>query len=137
MGTYYYLANYSKKEIVHLDNHVKAGAIQNNKAVHTALINYIFENRNDTFKLISDSSDECYEFREVNLLNYKFKQSETMKEIVADLNLIYANSRYRVKNGVGYDNLKHASDRLWTRVIFRFAKWLVDLGYRLAYYGGR
>ncbi|NWF65794.1 MAG: hypothetical protein HXY38_16100 [Chloroflexi bacterium] len=142
MGTYYSLVNDTKKESVHLDYHVKAGPIRFNKAVHFAFVNYMFENLGDSFRLIPDtgSYDECDDYKEIDLLGYKFVDGETMKEIVADLNLIYANGSYGIKDGIGYDDrhlTQRAPDRLRARAIFSLAKYLVGLGYRLAYYGGR
>ncbi len=142
MGIYYSFVNDTKKESIHLDYHIKAGPIKHNKAVHYAFVNYMFEHLGDSFRLISDTGyyDECDDCKEIDLLSYKFNDSETMKEIIADLNLIYTNGSYGIKDGVGYDDrhlTKRTPDRLLARAIFSLAKWLVDLGYRLAYYGGR
>ncbi len=142
MGVYYSLVNDTKKESLHLDYHIKAGPIRFNKAVHFAFVNYMFEHLGDSFRLIPDTGyyDECDDCKDIDLLSYKFNNREITKEIVADLNLIYANGSYGIKDGVGYDDRRltmRAPDRLWARAIFSLANWLVGLGYCLAYYGGK
>ena len=110
-----------------------------NSAVHRAFVNYMYEHQGDIFRLISDNGnyDECDDYEEIDLLNYKFNNSKTTKEIIADLNLIYADSLYGIRNGVGYDERQMSKPaRLWARAVFSLAKFLIDFGYRLAYYQG-
>jgi hypothetical protein len=143
MGTYYFLLNDTKKEYIHLDSHIKMGPIMLNNAVHRGLVNYIFEHQFDVFRMIPDSHDYEYEsYQKIDLLHYKFKNSDIMKIIIAELNLIYATRKdtsfclYGIRDGIGFDVTMRTPDRLWARTIFSLAKWLIGLGYRLAYYGG-
>jgi len=92
MGIYYYLANKTKKEYVHYDDHVKSGPLKWNDAVQMAIVNYIFENRGDDLVLIDDCNgyDEYLlgQYREIDLKNYKF-DDDIAKEIKTRINAIY------------------------------------------------
>jgi hypothetical protein len=78
MGVYYYLANDTKKERVHYDDHVKCGPIRFNEALHMAFVNYMFENIEDSMRLVSDLRDmgEVYEYREIDLSTYNYDDKE-------------------------------------------------------------
>ncbi len=100
MGTYYFLINETKKEQVHLDNHIKEGPMRYSDAVHFAMANYMMDNRGDELRLYSDNTERVYEddLKEVNLLEYPFDE-DIQQAVVKRLNDIYGKAKYRIENG--------------------------------------
>ena len=101
MGTYYYLINDTKKQYMHLCNHVKRGPLTMNEAVHFAIVNYMMENQGDSMRLISDGGDEHNSCVEVDLLSYPYTDISVTETIVDKLNTIYESKKYAVIGGVG------------------------------------
>ena len=100
MGTYYYLVNDTKKQTVHLDYHIKHGPLTLNRAVHYAFANYLMHNQGDCCRLMGDYTD-IPDYKEIDLLNYAFKNKSIIENIVKMLNDIYEYKKYIVRNGVG------------------------------------
>jgi hypothetical protein len=135
MGTYYSLVDDTERKSLHLDYHVKYDPIRFNKAVHRAFVNYMFEHPGNSFRIISDTGaySECDDYEEINLIEYEFAEKGTMQELIAELNLVYANGRYGMTGGLGVRHLTmRTPGRLWACAIFGLAKCLIGLGYRLA-----
>jgi transposase-like protein len=84
MGVYYYLINETKKEQLHFDHCVKESAIKFNEAVHIALINYMFENKGDSFTFMNDLSINYGDFTEVDLSNYYGFQNNEISQIIKE-----------------------------------------------------
>ena len=103
MGTYYFLLNDTKRESVHLDNHIKRGPLTLNKAVHFALVNYLMCNQGDTVRLCSDTGSNGSGYSNTDLLSYKFNDAYVLPTIVSLLNEIYGAQKYVVVGGVGID----------------------------------
>ena len=101
MGVYYYLRNDTKKQEIHLDSHVKLGPITRNEAVHFAFINYMMENQEDTFQILSDMNEDREFYEDVDLLKYQFANTEVIEIIIEKLNKIYGREKYKVVNGIG------------------------------------
>jgi len=103
MGIYYHLLNDTKRERVHLDNHIKQGPLRQNEAVHFALCNYMMENCGDTLRLCGDTTDEGEDYADVDLLVYKFDDPKVIANIVELLNAVYGHEKYTVVDGVGME----------------------------------
>jgi hypothetical protein len=73
MSAYYYLLNDTKKLRIHVDNHVKRGPIMLNPIVQYMLVNYMFMNLGDSFRVVSDDGDEYLRYEELNLSNDQFQ----------------------------------------------------------------
>lgn len=103
MGVYYHLLNDTKRESVHLNDHVKRGPLTQNAAVHFALCNYMMQNIGDTLRLCGDTTDEGEDYAEVDLLAYKFDDPEVTVKIVELLNVVYERERYAAVAGKGVE----------------------------------
>ena len=103
MGTYYHLLNDTKRESVHLDNHIKHGPITSNPAVHFALCNYMMGNLGDALRLSSDTFDDGEDYTDVDLLAYKFNEPSILPQIVELLNSVYGREKYVVVGGIGVE----------------------------------
>ena len=103
MGVYYHLLNDTKRECVHLDNHIKRGPLTQNAAVHFALCNYMMANLGDTLRLCGDTTDEGEDYADVDLLAYKFDDQGVIEKIVALLNAVYGREKYAVLDGAGVE----------------------------------
>lgn len=87
MGAYYFLVNDTEKEKLHLDFYIKSEPIRFNRAVHCAFVNYMFECQGDSFRIVS--GDDCEDYKEINLLKYKFRDKKVREYIISELNLAY------------------------------------------------
>ena len=101
MSTYYRLLNDTKRESVHLDNHIKRSPLTQNEAVHFALLNYMMTNLGDTLRLCGDDTDENEGYTDVDLLTYKFDDPTVIVKIIQLLNTIYGREEYLVVDGLG------------------------------------
>jgi hypothetical protein len=109
MSVYYYLMNDTKRESVHLDNHVKSGPLTQNAAVHFAFCNYMMENLGDTMRLCGDTADEGEDYAKVDLLSYEFDDPGVILKIVELLNTIYNREKYAVVAGKGVERAQRPS----------------------------
>ena len=109
MGVYYHLLNDTKRERVHLDNHIKRGPLTENEAVHFALCNYMMANLGDTMRMCGDTGYHGMDYVEVDLLSYKFGDPEVILRIVELLNAVYEFEKYSVVDGRGIDMAKRQS----------------------------
>ena len=101
MGTYYFLLNDTKRQRVHLANHIKRGPITSNNAVQFAFINYMMCNQGDAMRLCGDGGYDGINYSDTDLLTYKWDDDTVLPEIVEMLNNIYGTQRYSIDGGLG------------------------------------
>ena len=82
MGTYYHLVNDTRGHRVHLDNHIKAGPLRLNPAVHAALVAYMMDNLGDVLRMVPDTTDDKSDhYEDVDLLQYHFCDNTALPRI--------------------------------------------------------